>query len=164
MFCRKLLLRAMRASPAPTSERQAGLRWVQRCIKDRLLPPAAQPNSAWQVEALNRWRRIPLLPQPQVSPFLSQSCSWFGFDWRSSHFYSVTLRVQRKLCYFTSALAECWALHSAQQREAMRILAPGLEKAMPIRCQNDCLAHEINLGCSAQGSGLHGWGGMTGNQ
>ena len=46
----------------------------------------------------------------------------------------------------------------------MRILAAGLEKAMPISCQNDCLAHEINLGCSAQGSGLHGWGGMTGNQ
>lgn len=113
MFCGKLLLRATRASPTPSSERQAGLSWVQRCIKDRLLPPAVQPNSAWQVEALNRWRRIPLLPQPQVSPFLSQSCSWFGFDWRSSHFHSVTLRVQRKLCYFTSALAECWALHSA---------------------------------------------------
>lgn len=46
----------------------------------------------------------------------------------------------------------------------MRILAPGLEKAMPIRCQNDCLAHEINLGCSAQGSGLNGWGEMTANR
>lgn len=50
MFCGKLLSRAMRASPTPTSERQAGLRWVQRCIKDRLLPPAAHqtPHGRWR--------------------------------------------------------------------------------------------------------------------